>query len=411
MTDTHYDAIIIGGGIGGGAMATVLARAGKRVLVLEKSTEYRDHVRGEWMAMWGIAEAKRLGLYEALIAGGGHHVTRHVSYGDTIDPVAADAAPLDMSAFMPGIPGPLTLGHPAHCDILRRTAIDAGAAFLRGATVQAMTFGPHPSVDYNWDGAEHTAAARIIIGADGRGSRVREGAGIALHKDAPHHLMAGMLVEGADGWPEDLQAIGTEGDVNFLVFPQGQGRVRLYMGYARDQATRFTGKKGPQALLDAFRLECVPLAKHLAEATPAGPCASYPNEDAWTDIPFAEGVVLVGDAAGWNDPIIGQGLSITYRDVRIVSDVLLASDECTPEALAPYADERAERMRRLRFGARLTSILNTEFGDEAKARRERAHDREASDPTLRLSSLATLIGPEALPAQAFDPSVEARLFA
>lgn len=408
---TNYDAIIIGGGIGGGAMATALARAGKSVLVLEKSTEYRDQVRGEWMAPWGLAEAKRLGLYDALIAGGGHHVTRHISYGDTIDPVAADAAPFDMTALLPGIPGPLTLGHPAHCDILRRTAIDAGVKFLRGATVQAMTFGSHPSVDYNWDGAERTAAARIIIGADGRGSRVREGAGIALHKDAPHHFFAGMLVEGAHGWPDDLQAIGVEDDVNFLAFPQGNGRVRLYMGYSREQPTRLTGEKGQQAFLDAFRLESVPLAKHLADATPAGPCASYPNEDAWTDQPFAEGVVLVGDAAGWNDPIIGQGLSITYRDVRIVSDILLASDDWTPEALAPYAGERAERMRRLRFSARLTSLLNSEFGDEAKARRERAHANTDADPLLQLPSLASMVGPDAVPPQAFDPSVEERLFA
>jgi flavin-dependent dehydrogenase len=42
-----FEVIIIGGGIAGNALAAVLARAGKAVLVLERSTVYRDRVRGE----------------------------------------------------------------------------------------------------------------------------------------------------------------------------------------------------------------------------------------------------------------------------------------------------------------------------------------------------------------------------
>ncbi|MEO8270040.1 MAG: pyridoxal-phosphate dependent enzyme, partial [Aureliella sp.] len=63
MADT-YDVIIIGGGIGGGSLATVLARQGKSILVLEKSTVYRDKVRGEWIAPWGVVELKQLGLID-----------------------------------------------------------------------------------------------------------------------------------------------------------------------------------------------------------------------------------------------------------------------------------------------------------------------------------------------------------
>ena len=49
--------------------------------------------------------------------------------------------------------------------------------------------------------------------------------------------------------------------------------------------------------------------------------------DTWTDSPCAPGVVLLGDAAGWNDPIIGQGLSIALRDVRMVADVVRADPD------------------------------------------------------------------------------------
>ena len=41
-----FEVVIIGGGIAGNALATVLARAGRAVLVLERATVYRDRVRG-----------------------------------------------------------------------------------------------------------------------------------------------------------------------------------------------------------------------------------------------------------------------------------------------------------------------------------------------------------------------------
>jgi 2-polyprenyl-6-methoxyphenol hydroxylase-like FAD-dependent oxidoreductase len=64
-----FEVIIIGGGIAGNALAAVLARAGRAVLVLERSTVYRDRVRGEVFQPWGVAEARRLDLHEALVRG------------------------------------------------------------------------------------------------------------------------------------------------------------------------------------------------------------------------------------------------------------------------------------------------------------------------------------------------------
>jgi 2-polyprenyl-6-methoxyphenol hydroxylase-like FAD-dependent oxidoreductase len=406
-----YDLIIIGGGIGGGALATVMARAGSSVLVLEKSTVYRDRVRGEWMAPWGVAEAKRIGLYDDLMGAGGHHLSKHVTYGDHVDPAEAEASAIPIGALVPGVPGPLCIGHPAHCGLLERTARAAGAGVLRGVTGINVTPGERPSVTYTHGGAEHTASCRMIVGADGRGSAVLKAAGIELHKDPNHHLFSGMLVEDAARWPDDTQVIGAEADAHFLAFPQGHGRVRLYLGYPSDQPQRLAGANAQRAFLDAFRLASLPGSEHLASATPAAPCNSYPNEDAWTGEPFAEGVVLVGDAAGWNDPIIGQGLSITYRDVRIVSEILRGSDDWSPAAFAPYAEERAERMRRLRFSAQITSTMFNEFGDDARDRRRRAAARQAANPVLQLAQLATMMGPEALPAAAFEDSVREQLFA
>jgi 2-polyprenyl-6-methoxyphenol hydroxylase-like FAD-dependent oxidoreductase len=397
MTNDTYDLAIVGGGIGGGALATVMARAGHSVLLLEKSAVYRDLVRGEWMAPWGVVEAKRIGLYDDLIAAGGHHLSKHITYGDAIEPSEAEAGALPIAALVPDIPGPLCIGHPAHCELLHVLSLDAGATALRGVTEISVTLGAEPAVTYMHDGATHTARCRILVGADGRGSLVRRAAGIELHRDPTHHLFSGLLIEDAQGFPDDLQVLGAEGDVHYLAFPQGKGRIRLYLGFPAEQSNRFAGEKGPQAFLEAFRLETLPGSEHLANATPAGPCHSYPNEDAWTDTPYAQGMVLIGDAAGWNDPIIGQGLSITYRDVRIVSEILRAGDDWSPAAFAPCAEERRERMRRLRFSAKIVSTLLNEFGDEARARRARAFERQRANPMLALAQLAALIGPDAVP--------------
>jgi 2-polyprenyl-6-methoxyphenol hydroxylase-like FAD-dependent oxidoreductase len=404
-----YDLIVIGGGIGGSALAAVMAKAGKSVLLLEQSTKYEDRVRGEWIAPWGVTETRRLDLYDLLVRAGGHHLARHVTYDESRDPAESEARAFPLSMFAADVPGPLCIGHPHHCQTLFDEAGRRGAEALRGLRVTRITPGTAPSVAYEHNGATHEARAKLLIGADGRLSAAREAAGIKLHQDKPHHWFAGLLIDGAEGWADDLQAIGTEGDFAFLAFPQGKGRVRVYGGYALDQRKRFSGDEGARKFLDAFRMKSSPGNEHLASAAPAGPLFSYFNNDSWTDEPFAEGIVLVGDAAGWNDPIVGLGLSITYRDVRIVTEILKASGDWSPAAFTPYAEERRERMRRLRFAAMLQAGLDMEFGEQARERRRRYHEAAAADPSLGLHGFAVMGGPDAAPPEIFTEAHRIRV--
>jgi 2-polyprenyl-6-methoxyphenol hydroxylase-like FAD-dependent oxidoreductase len=405
----RYDIIIVGGGVGGPALATVMARAGRSVLLLEQSEVYVDRVRGEWISPWGVAEVRRLGLYDTLRAAGGHHLNRHVSYHEGADPHHAEENPVDLGRFIPDVPGPLCLGHPKHCQTLFDAAAAAGADARRGVRVAEVAFAPQPSVTFADETGSHTVGARLIVGADGRTSMVRDAAGVKLHQDAPHHWFAGLLVEDVEGWDPLQEASGTEGDFHFLAFPQGERRVRVYGGYALDQAQRFKGPDGPRRFLETFAFASAPRNGAIVAGRPAGPLLSYVNADAWTDEPYAQGAVLVGDAAGWNDPILGLGLSITYRDVRIVSDILLASDDWGAAAFRPYGEERRERLRRLRFVAALQSRMEVEFGAAAHRRRARFQERAAADPSLRQFGMVVMGGPERVQADYFTPESFARL--
>jgi len=404
-----YDLIVIGGGIGGSALAGIMARAGHSVLVLEKSEVFEDHVRGEWISPWGVVETQRLGLYDLLVDAGGHHLTSHVTYDETRAPSEAETAILPLGIFAPGIAGPLCIGHPHHCQTLFDHAAASGATMLRGVDVLSVAAGDAPGVAYTHKGERREARARLLVGADGRNSSVRESLGIPLHVDRPHHMFGGMLVGGVTGWDETRQAIGTEGDFAFLAFPQGGDKVRVYGSFALDERSRFSGPGGGRKFLDAFAMNCSPENRHLVDGRPAGPLLSYVNADSWTDVPFADGAVLIGDAAGWNDPIIGLGLSITYRDVRIVTDLLLGAQTWTPALFVPYAEERAERMRRLRFVAKISSSLDAEFGEGPRARRADYFRRAAADPSLSAHMFAIMGGPEVAPPETFTETYRERV--
>jgi 2-polyprenyl-6-methoxyphenol hydroxylase-like FAD-dependent oxidoreductase len=406
-----YDLIIVGGGIGGSALAAVMARAGQRVLLLEKSTAFEDRVRGEWIAPWGVTETKRIGLYDALVAAGGHHLTSHVTYDETRDPAIAEATALPLGIFAEGVAGPLCLRHPVHCQTLFDQAVAAGADARRGVDVREIVVGDSPAVTFVEAGETHIARAPLVVGAEGRQSNVRRIAGLTLHQDKPHHWFAGLLVDDVAGWDATRQAIGTEDDFAFLAFPQGGDRVRVYGGWSLADKTRFAGAEGPRRFLEAFRMRSAPHNEAIADGTPAGPLFAYYNNCSVTDQPHAPGAVLVGDAAGWNDPILGLGLSITYRDVRMVSEILKATAPGDTPDFRPYAEERAERMRRLRAAADLQASLDMEFGDAARERRRRYHEASAADPTVGLHGVAVMAGPEAVPPEVFTEAHRQRVLA
>ena len=88
-TRRPVDVTVVGGGIAGSALATVLARHGLGVPVLERDRADRDKVRGEVFALWRTAELGRLGLADIVTAAGGGYATARPVSGVRRRPVGS----------------------------------------------------------------------------------------------------------------------------------------------------------------------------------------------------------------------------------------------------------------------------------------------------------------------------------
>jgi 2-polyprenyl-6-methoxyphenol hydroxylase-like FAD-dependent oxidoreductase len=397
------DVVIVGGGIAGGALAVALARDGLGVTVLEATEEYEDRVRGETMMPWGVAEARELGVEQLMLDAGAHVVPAWVGYHAGTDPAEAEAAPIPVGTMVPGIPGSLNLRHPEACAVLVGAAAATGAEVHRGVRDVEVRLGETPSVRWR-QGDDDTGEleCRLVVGADGRASVVRRAAGIELEKQAATDHIAGLLVEGVDGIPDDHDFFGGAPHQFVLGFHQGNGRIRMYIVVGESGRQRFAGPGGADAFLAACAVECVPGSEAIAAAEIAGPCATYPGVETWCARPFGDSAVLVGDAAGYSNPIIGQGLSISMRDARSVRDALRSGEW---RDFSDYGDERVERMRRLRLAADLVGVAYAEDTDERLVRHARFGELQTTDERVFSVTTAVYGGPEVFPADMFDPTL------
>lgn len=214
---------VVGGGIAGCALAATLAGEGMDVVVLERRRSYDDLVRGEGLWPWGVVEAERLGLLDVLLAAaGGVYVETLVDYGDGEDPQAAEADPVPLAELVEGAPGALNVAHPAACAALAAAATDRGARVLQGASHLTVSPGREPTLGFHVDERTHELRCRLVVGADGRSSRVRRQAGISLERAAGRHMVSGLLVDGLHiDQTRDVAAVGE--DAFMVTFPHPRG--------------------------------------------------------------------------------------------------------------------------------------------------------------------------------------------
>ncbi len=132
MSRSEYDIVTVGGGLGGAALATVMAKAGARVLVVEREERFQDRVRGEFMEPWGVAETIRLGIYNAIRSAANETPWWQLYLGE----MKIDRR--DCVATTPHKLPNLGIYHPALQELVLAEAVKAGAEVRRGALVREV---------------------------------------------------------------------------------------------------------------------------------------------------------------------------------------------------------------------------------------------------------------------------------
>jgi menaquinone-9 beta-reductase len=375
MAAPAYDLVTVGGGLGGSALAFAMARRGRRVLVIEREVRFADRVRGEALAPWGVAELRALALEDQVRNAAAHDLPWFDLYY-----LGAMIQHRNVVETTPQASGWLAFYHPAAQEAVIAAAAAAGAEVRRGSRVRDVRPGASPAVVVEAGDDGEAISARLVVCADGRGSVARKWGGFAVQRETPRHLFSGVLLDGLAA-PEDTSGLFLDppGARISLLFPQGRGRVRAYVGYHREGTPPAAAGYSVERFIDESVGAGVP-REWYADARQAGPLAMFDATDNWVDHPYRDGIALIGDAAATSDPTWGQGMSLTLRDARTLADCLSASDDwdAAGHAYAAAHDRYAEVVR---TADGWFSDLFMAVSAAADARRLAALPLLAADPT------------------------------
>lgn len=303
-----YDAVIVGASLAGCTAAIGLGRAGARVALVEQRPDPAAFKRScsHFIQASAVPTLERLDLLDPIMAAGAvrsrmHARTRwgwiaappdRAGYAMNLRREVLDPLVREVAAATPGVD--LTLGQTAH-GLLREDGT------IRGVLVRDR------------EGGETELHSRLVVGADGRDSRVAELAGVAT-KTLPHGRFAyGAYFEGAPPanapdssiWfmdPDWAAAFPTDGGLVFYGAMPTMGRLAEF-------------KPDPEAALLAYFAE-VPDPPPIREARRVSPMIGkieMPNRVRATTAP---GLALIGDAALATDPLFGVGCGWAFQSAE-----------------------------------------------------------------------------------------------
>ncbi len=365
-----------------------MALAGFRVLIIEKEKKFRDRVRGEVLLPWGSVEALELGIYDTLLKSCASEAAREHFYYS-----GKPSEPRDYRTSTPKGTCAISFSHPEMQEVLLDQAIQSGAEAWRGAACVELRPGATPEADIEFEGEIKHVRARLVVGADGRESQIAALLGFERIKDEPELFTGGLQLTG-DLEIEHalyffLHAITGRGSI---LVKNGEKNFRVYLLHHKDALPRrLSGERDFPAVMDHFHQIGIP-AHWLAKLTPHGIFATFDGAHRWIPHPTRGNCVLIGDAAAASDPVWGNGLSRTLRDVRLLRDRLLENKDWS-KAVEAYAAEHDSFFQRLRRAERLNAALNFSMGYEAESRRQRAYSLMGQQPELNPD--VTGLGPEA----------------
>lgn len=310
----RFDVLVVGAGPGGSVAATVLARAGARVALLDKATFPRDKACGDLVGPRGVQLLSDLGI----------PIPRGRRVGDM-----AVVGPSGHRVRLPSAPGRTYPGYGISVTrrvldaAIRDAAQAAGAEARYGRADQPVVSDGRVAGFSTVDG--QVLLADHVIGADGATSRVAAtldlvdrtavswGFALRLYMRQQVDLPTIVLVEtgprrglpgygwifpGLDGWANVGLGVGS------LSVRDGTPAVRAFPG--------FVDRLGREGLLDGP----VPKGRRLGGWLKMGAVGTVPARGR---------VLLVGDAAGLVNPLQGEGISHAMASGSAAAHALLTS--------------------------------------------------------------------------------------
>jgi menaquinone-9 beta-reductase len=324
------DVLIVGAGPAGSAAATVCARAGLRVTLLDRAKFPRPKVCGDALSNKAIALIERLGAGDAL---------RHAAHRDVLGALAmlpdGSAIPRDYGNARGMIVGRFDLDA-----LLLQTAISTGAVFHEHCAVDEIIREKNVVVGVRSSRGE--LRARAVISAEGPGSLALRALGLqrpkgrhlAISSTAYYKNVSGALREGwSEHWFDASLPYGYG-----WIFPSVEGisNVGVYLRCDGYDAQKLSLSKRFDLFLEQHR-------DRFAHAQRIGDVRTWqlPLSDVSVRVGMA-GMLTVGDAGRHVDPLTGEGIWQALRTGE------LAGEACVNALRNGALDDNAVKQYRWR---------------------------------------------------------------
>lgn len=319
-----YDAIVVGGGPSGCSCALFLARAGRKVLLLEKASFPREKVCGDAFSGKSINIARELGLLGKL-GECRHGIVRRLAMtapnGKKVTVPFKNADGMEFAGYV-------IERKDTDSVFFNAAKAEPNVTAMENFSVYSVTKDAAGAVD----GVEGTAAgstekkrfkSRVVVGADGAASAVSRSLGLPSQPTGHVFSAVRCYYEGVSGLGEEIELYFIDSVLpGYLwVFPMGGTRANVGVGIlSSDLAAR---KKHPNAIMAEAIKSHPALAERFKAAHIEGRIGGWaiPN-GSYVKKCFGSGWVLVGDSASLVDPFSGEGVGNALMSGKLAAQAI-----------------------------------------------------------------------------------------
>ncbi len=342
-----FDVLIAGAGPAGAVAAAVLARAGARVLVLDRARFPRHKLCGDTVNPGALAVLRRLGLAGATTG------------GIPIDGmIVTGASGVRIEGRYEGVQG-RALPRADLDAALASAAANAGARIEHGVLVQGPLMDESSRVRGLVISGRHDRAvrirARLVIAADGRQSRIARALGLSRSPARPRRWAVGAYFRDVAGLTSCGEMHIRAGHyIGVAPMPGGIANACVVTadrtGFAQPSAFLLRMLRADPQLKARFDA-----AQPVTEAVSLGPLAVDCRAAG------APGVLLAGDASGFVDPMTGDGLRFAFRGGELAALEALRALEHGIDAahLRLLETRRREFARKWQFNRGLRALVSS----------------------------------------------------